>query len=115
MFVNVKISDVLVDDQGLNVQVIDRITREEFTELIKDELDETITRCHSALAKAGMEPGDIDSVLLVGGSTYAKWVKEAVGAAFDMDVEPVQSRRLRSRGGRNRGFAAWGRGGRLRG
>lgn len=88
VYVDINAPDILVDDKGLKVQILNRITREEFAGLIKDDLVETIERCNNALEKAGIDPGDLDSVLLVGGSTYAQWVREAVSSAFDIDVEP---------------------------
>jgi hypothetical protein len=78
----------LVDDQGRRVQFIDQISREQYTDLIKEELDKTIECCRRALAKANIDADDLDAVLLVGGSTYGQWVQEAVENAFGSYVEP---------------------------
>jgi molecular chaperone DnaK (HSP70) len=85
--VNVKI-DFLVDDQGRRAQFLGKITREQFTGLIKESLDETIDCCRRALAGAGVGVGELDAILLVGGSTYGQWVQEAVEGAFKVQVEP---------------------------
>lgn len=84
----VKVQDVLVDSKGKSVQFVDRITRKQFAELIKEHLDKTITCCHSALGKACVSPEELHSVLLVGGSTYGRWVEERVQEAFtEQDVQ----------------------------
>lgn len=80
--------DFLVDDQGKRVQFVSKITREQFTGLIKESLDETIECCRRALAGAGMGLEELDAVLLVGGSTYGRWVLEAIEGVFKVHVEP---------------------------
>ena len=80
--VDVRAPDILVDAQGRQVPVLERINREQYAELIKDELEKTITCSQSALAKAGISVGELDALLLVGGSTYGQWVQEAVKKAF---------------------------------
>src|SRR4051812_6067188 len=46
-----------------------RITRTEFDALIRPIIDRTLEPCRQALADAGLEPRQIDEVVLVGGST----------------------------------------------
>jgi actin-like ATPase involved in cell morphogenesis len=79
--VNVKI-DFLKNEEGRPVQFVGKITREQFTALIKENLDETIGCCRRALDKANMGVDELDLILLVGGSTYGDWVKDAVADAF---------------------------------
>src|SRR6266403_676344 len=45
------------------------ITRAELERLIEKLVDSTLTPCWMALADAGLEPSDVDQVVLVGGST----------------------------------------------
>ncbi|NLW08204.1 MAG: molecular chaperone DnaK [Clostridia bacterium] len=54
------------------------LTRAKFEELIADLVDKTIEPARRALADAGLEPKDIDKVLLVGGSTRVPLVQETV-------------------------------------
>ncbi len=78
---------ILVDADGKSVQIFERITRGEYSALIKDYIDKTITCCHSALAKADVKVEDLDYILLVGGSSRGQWVKDAVKKAFKTDPQ----------------------------
>lgn len=73
---------VLVDVDGKDVQINERISRAEFVALIDEYLGHAIDCCRRALEKGGVEPGDVDEVLLVGGSTYGPWIAESVKRAF---------------------------------
>ena len=50
--------------------------------MVADLVKKTLTPCRKALKDAGMKPGDIDEVLLVGGSTRIPSVQEAVKKLF---------------------------------
>lgn len=80
--VDFRAQDIVYDADGKKVQILEKINREQYAELNKDELDKTIQCCHKALAKAGMTIEDIDYLLLVGGSTYGQWVVDTVKKAF---------------------------------
>ncbi|MGB9791102.1 MAG: molecular chaperone DnaK [Thermacetogeniaceae bacterium] len=54
------------------------LTRAKFEELIRDLVEKTIEPVHQALSDAGLEPKDIDKVLLVGGSTRVPLVQETI-------------------------------------
>jgi len=58
------------------------LTREQFEELIGDLVERTRKPCLEALKMAGLQPGDIDEVLLVGGQTRTPKVMEAVRSIF---------------------------------
>jgi hypothetical protein len=78
--------DFLVDTEGRKIKVMEKISQEEFVGLIRQELDETIACCNRCLAKANLQPQDLDYVLLVGGSTHGPWIDELVRTTFG--VEP---------------------------
>ncbi len=86
--VDFRARDVLVDTDGLPVQINERISREQFVEMIRPHLKETIECCRRALAKAKADPGELDQVLLVGGSTFGPWVSDSVAAELSR-TEPV--------------------------
>jgi molecular chaperone DnaK (HSP70) len=86
--VTINARDILVDAEGKPVQILEKINGQQYAALIKDHLDKTIQCCHQALGKAKMELQDLDTILLVGGSTYGPWVIKAVEDAFGVNVQP---------------------------
>jgi molecular chaperone DnaK (HSP70) len=58
------------------------ITRAEFETLIRPIIDRTLGPCRQALADAGLEPGQLDEIVLVGGSTRIPLVRKLVGELF---------------------------------
>ncbi len=62
------------------------ITKEIFESLIKPLVDQTITCCKNALADAKLTINDIDTIVMVGGSTRVPAVKEAVSKFFGKPV-----------------------------
>ena len=54
------------------------LTRAKFNELTSDLVDATLSPARQALQDAGLQPGDVDRVILVGGSTRIPAVQEAV-------------------------------------
>src|SRR6266566_9450 len=59
-----------------------RIARADFEALIRPIVDRTLGPCRQALADAGLEPQQIDEVILVGGSTRIPLVHRLVGDLF---------------------------------
>jgi molecular chaperone HscA len=62
------------------------ITKQIFESLIKPLIDQTIASCKNALADAKLTAKDIDTIVMVGGSTRVPAVKEAVSAFFGKPV-----------------------------
>ncbi|HKG06956.1 MAG TPA: Fe-S protein assembly chaperone HscA [Pedobacter sp.] len=58
------------------------IDKQTFQELIADKVAETIDSCRQALSDANLSTGQIDEVVLVGGSTRTPFVKQQVAAFF---------------------------------
>ncbi len=59
-----------------------KLTRAKLEQLIEDLLERTMGPLRQALKDAGMQPGDIDEVVLVGGSTRIPKVQELVKEFF---------------------------------
>jgi molecular chaperone DnaK len=59
-----------------------RLSRSKFEQLISDLVARTLEPCRKALADAGKAPGDIDEVILVGGSTRVPMVQAEVERFF---------------------------------
>jgi len=68
------------------------LTRSKMEQLVDDLLDRTIPPCKQALEDAGLKPGDINEVILVGGQTrmpkVQKMVKELFGKEPHKGVNP---------------------------
>jgi molecular chaperone DnaK len=61
------------------------LTRAKFEQLVDDLVQRTIPPMQKALDDAGLKPGDIDEVILVGGSTRIPKIQEVVKAFFGKD------------------------------
>lgn len=62
------------------------ITKQQFETLAKPLVDKTLTACANALKDAGLTQQDIDTIVMVGGSTRVPLVKESVAAFFGKPV-----------------------------
>ena len=58
------------------------MTKAKFDQLIDDLVKRTIEPCKKAIKAAGLSKGDIDEIILVGGSTRIPAVQEAVEKFF---------------------------------
>jgi molecular chaperone DnaK len=61
------------------------LTRAKFEQLVDDLVQRTIPPMQKALQDANLKPGDIDEVILVGGSTRIPKIQEVVKAFFGKD------------------------------
>jgi len=77
---------------GLPAGFTRAITRAEFDRLIRPLVDRTLVPVRQALADAGLEPRDVEEVVLVGGSTRVPLVRRLVEELFERtphsDVNP---------------------------
>ncbi len=72
----------LTADQSGPKHLIMTLTRAKFEQLVGDLIESTKDPCLRALDDAGLTPGDIDEVILVGGSTRIPAVQELVRRIF---------------------------------
>jgi Fe-S protein assembly chaperone HscA len=61
------------------------LSREQFEELIRPVVLRTMAPCHDALKDARLAPGQIDEVVLVGGSTRIPAVRQLVSEVFELE------------------------------
>ncbi len=70
------------------------VTRDRFDVLVKPLLERTGKACRRAVRDAGVEVGELDGVILVGGSTRVPYVRTYVEALFGQaplgDIDPDQ-------------------------
>ena len=62
------------------------LTRSKFEQLVDDLIQRTMEPCRQALRDAKLSPGDIDEVVVVGGSTRIPKVQELVSNLFGKEV-----------------------------
>ncbi|MFN8248733.1 MAG: Fe-S protein assembly chaperone HscA [Ferruginibacter sp.] len=62
------------------------LSKQKFEELIRPFVDKTITCCKNALKDAGLKTSDIETVVMVGGSTRVPLVKNSVSEFFGRPV-----------------------------
>lgn len=62
--------------------LVKTLTKSQFDKLIADLVKRTIEPCQTALKAAGLSTGDIDEIILVGGSTRIPAVQDAVEKFF---------------------------------
>ncbi len=72
-------------DQTGPKHLVMKITRAKFESLVEDLIDRTIEPCRLALKDAGIEPRDVDEVILVGGQTRMPRIVERVKEFFGRD------------------------------
>jgi molecular chaperone DnaK len=60
----------------------ERLTRSKFEQLVDDLLQRTVGPCKQALKDAGLQPSQVDEVVLVGGSTRIPKVQQIVKELF---------------------------------
>ncbi|MFQ5745330.1 MAG: molecular chaperone DnaK [Acidobacteriota bacterium] len=64
-----------------------KLTRSKFEQLVEDLLDRTSGPCRQALKDANLQPGQIDEVVLVGGSTRIPKVQQLVTELFGKEPD----------------------------
>jgi molecular chaperone DnaK len=72
----------LTADQTGPKHLVQKLTRARFEQMVADILDRSVEPCKKALADAGLQPAQIDEVVLVGGSTRIPRVQEIVRNLF---------------------------------
>lgn len=95
MPVQIREQAIFTDDLGRPINLLDQITREQFTTLIQELLDSTITGkggqgetkgCEATIAEAQLTIDKIDEILLVGGSSYGPWIAQTIQRHWGRDA-----------------------------
>ena len=68
---------------GMPIHFVKTLTRAGFEKMISSLVDRAVNCAKSALKSAGLQPNDIDEVILVGGSTRIPMIQEAVEKYFN--------------------------------
>lgn len=78
--------DGFEDDNGNEVDMEISITRSEFNELIRPQIDETITLIKKIITRHSLKPQDLQFTLMVGGSTFIPYVRSRVEETLQIPV-----------------------------
>jgi molecular chaperone DnaK len=78
--------DGFEDEDGNEVDMEITITRSEFNDLIKSNIDGTIERVKQILTRNSLKPSDLQFNLMVGGSTYIPYVRSRVEEVLQIPV-----------------------------
>lgn len=83
------------DDEGTPIDAILTITRSDFEAVVKGSIDITIEMVQRILTRNALQPGDLQFVLMVGGSTYMPYVRrrvqEVMGIAVNTSIDPTNA------------------------
>ncbi|MDA9298980.1 molecular chaperone DnaK [Crocinitomicaceae bacterium] len=71
---------------GVPKHLVRTMQRSKFEQLISKIVERTIAPCRSALKNAGLDKGDIDEIILVGGSTRIPIIQDAVKNFFGKEA-----------------------------
>lgn len=78
--------DGFEDENGNDIDIELILTRTEFNEMIKVQIDNTISMVKSILTRNSIIPLDVQFILMVGGSTYIPYVRQRVEEVLGIEV-----------------------------
>ncbi len=91
----VELRNPIEDDTGKMIDFTMDITRSEFEELIKDDVDTTADMLKKILTRNSLRSEDVKFTLMVGGSTYAPFVRkrieELLGIPVNTGIDPTNA------------------------
>lgn len=83
----------ITDDNDEEIDTSFEITRSEFEDLVKEEIDKTIEMIKKILVRHSFKSSDIQFTLMVGGSTYIPFVRKRVEEILQIpnncDIDPT--------------------------
>lgn len=87
---------MLKDEENNLIDVVVDLTREQFEQMIQNDIKRSIELVHTAIKNAHLTAEQIDNIILVGGSTMIPMVKRALTDAFGKEkvltnVDPMKS------------------------
>jgi molecular chaperone DnaK len=78
--------DGIEDEEGNELDFEFVITRSEFNELIKQDIEGTIEMIKKIITRNSLKPSDVQFTLMVGGSTYIPYVRSRVEEVLQIPV-----------------------------
>ena len=84
---------IIDDDDGEEIDTVLTITRTDFEDMIKTDIDTTVDMVKKIITKNSILPEELQFTLMVGGSTYIPFVKqrvgEIIGSPINTDIDPT--------------------------
>jgi molecular chaperone DnaK len=77
----------ITDDKGQELDLLIPVTRAEFEQLIATQIDSTVEMITNIFSRNNIEANDLESIILVGGSTYIPYVREKLAKATKVPVD----------------------------
>ena len=91
----IKVDEIAYGPGGVPLHLQHELTRDELVASSTDLIERTFPVCEESLRLAGLRTGDIDDVVLVGGTTKMPFVRDRVAAFFGKaprtDVNPEEA------------------------
>jgi molecular chaperone DnaK len=91
----IELRNPVEDDSGKMIDFTMDITRSEFEELIKDDIDRTADMLKKILTRNSLRSEDVKFTLMVGGSTYVPFVRkrieELLGIPVNTGIDPTNA------------------------
>jgi molecular chaperone DnaK len=85
----------LEDEEGKSVDTLLTITRSEFENIIRPEVDSTADMMKKILTRNSLQPVDLSFVLMVGGGAYIPYVRkrieELMGLTVNTSIDPTNA------------------------
>ncbi len=83
----IEIEDIGKDDDGNDVYVSVNLTRAQFEELIKPQVDKTVDLAKKTLKESGVPSSSISRIVLVGGPTQIPFVRQTLEQEFKLKID----------------------------
>jgi len=83
--VEINLPFIITSKDGQPLHIQKTLTREQFETMVDELVDRTVDICESTMEEAGIQPEDVQDIILVGGMTRVPLVQEKVRHFFDKE------------------------------
>lgn len=83
----IEVEEIGKDEVGKEVTVSISFSRDEFNELIKPMINQTIELSKDAIKNAGLKESAVKKIILVGGTSLIPYIKEKLEETFNISVD----------------------------
>ena len=91
--VNVWVEDLCEDETGQTVDFECEFNPDELQEIISPYVTKSLNLCKQAMEEGGLSSGNIEKILMIGGTTLMPWlrdrVQEELGIKLEFSIDPI--------------------------